>query len=111
MIPPPQYGLAGCESGGGAFAFEEGERLGPDSIRPVPSNPQPPRQNLLEVIDDRVPGNSILITSQLPTKTWHDFLQEPTIADAILDRILHNTHVIELKGESMRVKSQTSKED
>lgn len=63
------------------------------------------RQDLLEVIDDRVPGKSVLITSQLPTKTWHDFLGEPTIADAILDRVLHNKHTIELKGDSMRRKT------
>lgn len=63
------------------------------------------RQNLLEVIDDRVPGTSVLITSQLPIKTWHDYLGEPTIADAILDRLLHNKHSIELKGESMRKKA------
>lgn len=62
------------------------------------------RQDLLEVIDDRVPGKSVLITSQLPTRTWHDFLGEPTIADAILDRVLHNKHIIELKGDSMRRK-------
>ncbi|WP_197017217.1 ATP-binding protein [Pseudoxanthomonas suwonensis] len=60
------------------------------------------RQNLLEVIDDRVPGGSVLITSQLPVKTWHDYLGEPTVADAILDRLLHNKHAIELKGDSMR---------
>lgn len=63
------------------------------------------RQDLLEAIDDRVPGGSVLITSQLPTKAWHDYLGEPTIADAILDRLLHNKHVIELKGESMRRKA------
>lgn len=63
------------------------------------------RQDLLEVIDDRVPGASVLITSQLPVKAWHDYLGEPTIADAILDRLLHNKHAIELKGDSMRRKS------
>lgn len=63
------------------------------------------RQDLLEVIDDRVPGRSVLITSQLPTKAWHDYLGEPTIADAILDRVLHNKHAIELKGDSMRRKA------
>lgn len=60
------------------------------------------RQDLLEAIDDRVPGGSVLITSQLPTKAWHDYLGEPTIADAVLDRLLHNKHAIELKGDSMR---------
>lgn len=60
------------------------------------------RQDLLEVVDDRVPGGSVLITSQLPTKAWHDYLGEPTIADAVLDRLLHNKHAIDLKGDSMR---------
>lgn len=65
------------------------------------------RQDLLEVIDDRVPGSSVLITSQLPVKAWHDYLGEPTIADAVLDRLLHNKHLIELKGDSMRRKAST----
>lgn len=60
------------------------------------------RQDLLEVIDDRVPGGSALITSQLPTKAWHDYLGEPTVADAVLDRLLHNKHAVELKGDSLR---------
>jgi DNA replication protein DnaC len=63
------------------------------------------RQDLLEIIDDRVPGASVLITSQLPVKAWHDYLGEPTIADAILDRLLHNKHAIELGGDSMRRKN------
>lgn len=64
------------------------------------------RQDLLEVIDDRVPGGAVLITSQLPCEAWHDYLGEPTIADAILDRLLHNKHSIELKGDSMRRKAK-----
>lgn len=60
------------------------------------------RQDLLEVIDDRVPGTSVLITSQMPVEAWHEYLGEPTIADAILDRIVHGAHKITLKGESMR---------
>jgi len=60
------------------------------------------RQDLLEVIDDRVPGASVLITAQMPVETWHEYLGEPTIADAILDRLLHNAHRIALEGESMR---------
>lgn len=63
------------------------------------------RQDLLEIIDDRVPGASVLIASQLPVKSWYDYLGEPTIADAILDRLLHNKHAIELKGDSMRRKA------
>lgn len=68
------------------------------------------RQDLLEVIDDRVPGGSVLITSQMPVDKWHEYLGEPTIADAILDRIIHGSFKIALKGESMRrVRSQGPK--
>jgi DNA replication protein DnaC len=60
------------------------------------------RQDLLEVIDDRVSTGSLAITSQIPVTEWHDYINEPTIADAILDRIVHSAHRIVLKGESMR---------
>lgn len=60
------------------------------------------RQDIFEIMEDRYPGASVLITSQLPTSAWHAYLGEPTVADATLDRILHNCRVIELKGESMR---------
>lgn len=60
------------------------------------------RQDLLEIVDDRVGSGSIAITAQLPVNEWHTYLGEPTIADAILDRIVHSAHRIELKGESMR---------
>ena len=62
----------------------------------------PERQDLLELLDDRVGSRSTLITSQLPTSAWHAWLAEPTIADAIMDRLLHGSHTIALKGESMR---------
>jgi DNA replication protein DnaC len=58
--------------------------------------------DLLEVIDDRHQRRATIIASQLPINTWHDNLGEPTIADAICDRILHTAHRIELRGESMR---------
>ncbi len=58
--------------------------------------------DLLELVDDRVNAGSLIITSQLPVSTWHEYLGEPTIADAILDRIVHNAHKIEVNGESMR---------
>jgi hypothetical protein len=58
------------------------------------------RQDLLELLDDRVGSRSTLITSQLPTSAWHAWLAEPTIADAIMDRLLHGSHTIALKGES-----------
>lgn len=60
------------------------------------------RQDLLEIIDDRVNSGSTAITAQLPVNDWHAYLGEPTIADAILDRIVHSAHRIELKGKSMR---------
>jgi DNA replication protein DnaC len=60
------------------------------------------RNDLLELLDDRVGSRSTLITSQLPVTAWHAWLDEPTLADAILDRIVHGAHKIALKGESMR---------
>ncbi len=62
------------------------------------------RRDLLEVIEDRYDKNSTVMTSQLPTKTWHDALNDPTIADAICDRLVHNAHVVKLGGPSMRRK-------
>jgi len=61
------------------------------------------RNDLLEVIDDRIGSRSTLITSQLPVREWHTYLNDPTLADAILDRIVHSSHKIELKAaKSMR---------
>lgn len=60
------------------------------------------RHDLLEVIEDRHGSRSTMITSQLPISHWHEYLNEPTVADALLDRLLHNAYKIELKGESMR---------
>jgi DNA replication protein DnaC len=57
---------------------------------------------LLEVLDDRCERGSTLIASQLPSELWHPYLNSPTLADAILDRILHSAYRIELKGESLR---------
>jgi DNA replication protein DnaC len=58
--------------------------------------------DLLEVIEDRYQVRSTVVTSQLPVSEWHDALGEPTIADAILDRLVHNAHRIELHGDSLR---------
>jgi len=60
------------------------------------------QRDLLEIIDDRYDRRSTLVTSQLPVKHWHDILADPTLADAILDRLVHNAYKLELKGESMR---------
>lgn len=64
----------------------------------------PERNDLLELLDDRVGTKATLITSQLPVSSWHEWLDDPTLADAILDRIVHAAHKIALKGESMRRK-------
>ena len=63
------------------------------------------RNDLLELLDDRVGSRSTLITSQLPVKAWHTYLDDPTLADAILDRVVHSSHKIELKGRSLREKN------
>ena len=60
------------------------------------------RSDLLELLDDRVGTHSTIITSQLPVKAWHTYLNDPTLADAILDRIVHSSHRIDLKGKSLR---------
>ncbi len=60
------------------------------------------RRDLLEVIEDRHGSASTLVTSQLPIEHWHDNIGDPTLADAILDRLIHNAHKITLKGASMR---------
>ncbi len=61
------------------------------------------RTDLLELLDDRIGTRSTLITSQLPVKAWHTYLNDPTLADAILDRVVHSSHKIELKAsKSMR---------
>jgi len=59
---------------------------------------------LLQLMEDRYAKKSIIITSQLPVSKWHEFINEPTLADAILDRLTAKAHRIELKGESMRKK-------
>lgn len=59
-------------------------------------------QVLLDVADRRMRSGSLLITSQYPSEKWHDFFPDPTIADAVLDRVVHQAHRLQLKGESMR---------
>ena len=61
------------------------------------------RHDLLEIVEDRHGTSSTIVTTQLPIGSWHDAIKDPTIADAILDRLIHNAHKISLKGvESMR---------
>ena len=69
---------------------------GPDRLNPNQ------RRDLMEIVEDRYGAGSTLITSQLPVEAWHDVIDEPTFADAILDRLVHNAHRLTLKGESLR---------
>ena len=57
---------------------------------------------LLEIVEDRYDKGSLIITSQVPVDRWHDLIGVPTLADAILDRVVHNAYRIELAGESLR---------
>lgn len=63
------------------------------------------RLALLQILEDRYAKKSVLISSQLPIAKWHDYIGEPTLADAIMDRLFANAHRFELKGESLRKKS------
>ncbi len=63
------------------------------------------RHDLLEILEDRNGLRSTLVTSQLPVEHWHEQIGDPTLADAILDRLVHNAHTIQLKGGSMRKKT------
>ena len=67
------------------------------------------RTSMLEIIEDRHGKASTIITSQIPVNKWYDVIAEQTVADAILDRIIHDAHRIEMKGESLRRKSKQEK--
>ena len=69
---------------------------GPESLTPEQA------RDLLEIIEDRYDKGSLIITSQVPVDRWYDMIGIPTLADAILDRIVHNAYRIELSGESLR---------
>jgi DNA replication protein DnaC len=58
------------------------------------------RRDFLEICEDRYQLRSMILTSQVPVKRWHEQIGDPTLADSILDRLVHNAHQIELKGNS-----------
>jgi DNA replication protein DnaC len=74
-----------------------------DDWGPEPLNAEQ-RRDLLEIVEDRYQTGSLIITSQVPVERWYEIVGDPTLADAILDRLVHNAHRIELKGESLRKK-------
>jgi len=67
------------------------------------------RRDLLEVIEDRYLANSTIIASQCPIKDWHPNIGDPTLADAICDRLLHNAYKVEMRGDSMRTRRPSTK--
>jgi DNA replication protein DnaC len=69
------------------------------------------RPDFLEICDDRYQRRSIIITSQLPISHWHEQIGDPSVADSILDRLVHNAFRIELTGESMRKKRSRKPEE
>lgn len=69
---------------------------------------EPQRHDLLEVIEDRYGQSATIVTSQLPTSKWHEWIGDPTVADAILDRLVNNAYKIDLKGHSRRKAKSTS---
>ena len=70
------------------------------------------RRDLLEVIEDRQGLCSTILSTQIPMKNWFEAIGDPTLADAILDRLIHNAHKINLKGESMRkIRSSLTKKN
>lgn len=69
------------------------------------------RRDLLEVLEDRYDRSATVITSQVLTKNWHEMIDDPTLADAICDRLVHNAHVLSLKGPSIRQRKALQKTD
>jgi hypothetical protein len=105
---PPAWTGIGCrhasESGAGLGRnpqLAKAELLVLDDFGLMPMSEQTKR-DLLEILDDRYDRRSTLVTSQLPVDQWHTYLNDPTLADAILDRLVHNSYRLTLKGESMR---------
>jgi DNA replication protein DnaC len=68
------------------------------------------RRDLLEILEERYGRAATVVTSQIPVDRWHDLIGDPTIADAILDRIVHTAHRIKLRGDSLRKKAATNPE-
>ena len=69
---------------------------GPETLLPEQ------QRDLLEIVEDRYNAGSLIITSQLPVDRWYELVGNPTLADAILDRIVHNAYRVELSGDSLR---------
>lgn len=71
----------------------------------IAAMPRAQRHDILELVEDRHELRSTIVTSQLPVSSWHEYIADPTLADAILDRLVHNAYKIEIGGQSMRRKN------
>ena len=105
-IAPQAYPILALARGDGRYArllksLAGAELLILDDWGLAPLTPEQGR-DLLEIVDDRHGRGSTIVTSQLPVDHWHEVIGNPTIADAILDRLVHNAHRLTLKGDSMR---------
>src|SRR3954454_406070 len=103
---PRLFSALALGRGDGSYAkllrqLAPGDLLILDDWGPEPLLPEQQR-DLLEIVEDRYSAGSLIITSQVPIDRWYEIVGNPTLADAILDRILHNAHRIELKGDSLR---------
>ena len=99
-----------------AFIMPFLQALGYDVFNPIEVVPELPldaqsRSVLMEIIEDRHGKSSTIITSQIPINKWHEIIGEQTIADAILDRIVHDAHRLDMKGESLRKKRNVKTND
>ena len=72
---------------------------------------EPERRDFWEICEDRYQVRSMILTSQLPVSRWHEQIGDPTLADGIIDRLLHNAHRIEMRGDSMRKKRNSADYD
>jgi DNA replication protein DnaC len=81
-----------------------------DDFGPEPMTPEH-RRDLLEIVEDRQGRGSLVITSQVPVTRWHEIIGDPTLADAILDRIVHAAYKIDLDGESMRKRPRDNQDE
>ena len=103
QVPPP--GVPDPPGGGGVQPRRPQPRRLRGGAGIAPRTPEN-RRDLLEITEDRYGIRSTVITSQLPVENWHDIVGDPTLADAILDRLVHSSYQLNLKGESMRKRRQ-----
>jgi DNA replication protein DnaC len=94
--------ICSCQRETGSWEVRTVERVIADwAMAPLNENE---RREVWEICEDRYQTRSTVLTSQLPVSRWHEQIGDPTIADGILDRLVHNAHRIEMRGESMRKK-------